>query len=194
MKKILMSIFVVQFVLVAAVVSAECVDQAKFTGSWQWTLVPQELFPDAQAIPAIMQALETGEKSVEALLKEKELGAQASGTTTLSDSGEMVMVWVLPEEEGMVIQATLSGTGKVDCDKLLVQGTALEVDISVAESISAEDKELMESIFPEMKEEIEANMLENFGDATWPVLYFAKGYALIRLGAEAEEYMVYQKK
>ena len=194
MKKVVMSIFVVQFVLAATFASAECVEQAKFTGSWQWTLVPQELFPDAQAIPATMQSLETGEKSVEALLKEKELGAQASGTITLSDSGEMVMVWVLPEEEGMVIQATLSGTGNVDCDKLLVQGTAVEVEISVAENVSAEDKALMESIFPEMKKEIEANMLENFGDATWPVVYFAKGYALIRPGTEAEEYMVYQKK
>ena len=55
-------------------------------------------------------------------------------------------------------------------------------------------KDTAESILPEMKKEIEANMLENFGDATWPVLYFAEGYALIRLGAEAEDYMVYQKQ
>ena len=151
MKKVFMSIFVVQFVLAATFACAECVDQAKFTGSWQWTLVPQELFQDEQAIPATMKSLEAGEKSVEALLKEKALSAQASGTTTLSDSGEMVMVWVLPEEEGMSIQATLLGKGNADCDTLLVQGKTVEVEISATENMSDENKELLESILPEMK-------------------------------------------
>jgi hypothetical protein len=194
MKKVFMSVLVVQFVLAVTFASAECVDQVKFAGSWQWTLVTQELFQDAEAIPTIMKSLESGEKSVDALLKEKELRAQASGTTTLSDSGEMIMVWVLPEEEGMSIQATLSGTGKIDCDKLIVQGESTEVEISTTENMSDENKEALESMLPEMKKEMEAGMLKDFSESViWPVLYFGDGYALIE-DPKSNIYMIYKKE
>ena len=164
MKKVLISLLVVQMVFVAAFVSAECVDQAKLLGTWErFDVDPEKIGDD---IAAAMKALESGEKKLEDFLDEYgniDGTPEASEITEFLESGEMKLVAsmgdILSGEDDIegYFFMTLKGTWSLDCAQLTRESVSLEkVEMSL-DHLNDEQKKKVEQEAAETKEMIEGS-------------------------------------
>ena len=191
MKKIFISVLVVQFVLVATFAFAECVDQAKIVGEWTTYVVKRDIFPDEQAISTKMAALDAGENKIEAL---KPFGP---GATEFAESGEMKLDMITPFSGQQTLRMKITGTWKLDCEKLIGEFSSLDdVEMGFTGEASEEFKKTME---PQMKEFAakfkEQGMKEPgfAGPHTWTFPYIGGKCILADIGDEST-YVIYEKK
>jgi hypothetical protein len=191
MKKILISVFVIQIVFVATFAYAECIEPTKIVGSWKTYVVQKDLFPDEQAISAKMAALEAGESKIE------ELTSLDPGISEFVESGEMKldMFGLFSPEQTLRIKVT--GTWKLECEKLIGEITSLDdVEMGFTEKASEEFKTTMEPQMKEFAAGFKEQAMEQPGFAgphTWLFPYIGEKYVLVDIGDE-RTYVIYEKK
>jgi hypothetical protein len=205
MKKILISVFVIQMVFVAAFAYAECVDKAKLVGTWEWfDTSPESLGED---LTAAMKTLEAGEEKLGEYMEEYGIGSESNTVVMeLSESGDMR----LTVTEGMIMEkdsegnefvvsmiVTMKGTWSLECKKLTSEGSSVEKVEIPLDHLTEEQKKIAEMIIEGEKDEIEEepkSMLEEY-PPVGEILYCSEKFALIKTSYDwGDSYMIYKKQ
>lgn len=206
MKKMLMTLFVVQMIFVAAVASAECVDKAKLVGTWARFDTEVENLGDDP--PAVLKALEAGEKKLEEFKPMFGGSGYYPGdaqTMELAESGDLTIVATMADELDDDLEAytffTMKGTWSLDCEKLASEATSVEkMEISTAHLTAEQQKQFEADVAemkagleePERKARFEQQALQFYGHIVGNILYFSEKYMLLK--TEDNKYMIFQKK
>jgi hypothetical protein len=209
MKKVVISLLVIQMVFVAALACAECPEKAKLVGMWEWFDTTTMSLGDD--VVATMTALEAGEKKLEDVLADVGTGITPGLATSMEllDSSEMNMFLTLAdtidyenEIDGYML-IDMKGTWSLECEKLTVKAASVEkFEVSI-DHLTDEQKKLVEDKLAEIKAEMEADMEAigeelrgEFGNPpVAQILYIGEKYALIKATTDwGDDYKIYMKK
>lgn len=188
MKKILLSVMIMQLLGFAGVVFAECVQPAQVIGKWQvWDV--DGLFADESQINDTMAALDSGKATVEELIENtKDARLNLSGAAEFFESGELVLKVVAASPDSPITMAmTMQAAWKSDCDKIILQATALEeikVAVNPDAKLSAEKKADIEKQIAGIEAQMKAEAANKDSEFNQPsvekLLYVSANYLLTK--------------